>query len=152
MALGAVRAFEECGRENQCCVVGQNARLDAREELRHRHSSLIDPLAYFPEPYGDEIIRLGAVILSGHSLQTAVFTRHQLVTRDNIDRMYPLDGVLPDCVAVAINEASHNARRCVWANPILTFAAKCEIVPRRPSGHRGEFLWCSEKLRSFEGI
>ena len=98
MAIGAVRAFEECGREKQCCVVGQNASLDTREELRRSHSSLIGSVAYFPERYGDEIIRLGAAILSGHSVPPAVFTRHELITRENVNRMYPLDGVLPECL------------------------------------------------------
>lgn len=98
MALGAVRAFEECGRENQCCAVGQNASLDCREELRRGHSSLIGSVAYFPERYGDEVIRLGVAILSGHSVPPAVFTKHEWVTRNNVDRMYPLDGVLPECL------------------------------------------------------
>ena len=103
MALGAVRAFEECGREQQCCVVGQNASLDAREELRRGHSSLIGSVAYFPERYGDEIIRLAAATLSGHSIPPAVFTRHELVTRENVDRIYPLDGVLPECLITPLS-------------------------------------------------
>ncbi len=96
MALGAIRAFEECGRAAKCCTVGQNASLDAREELRRGNSPLIGTVAYFPERYGDEVIRLAISILSGQSVPPAVFTRHELVTRESVNCMYPLDGLLPE--------------------------------------------------------
>ncbi len=102
MAIGAVRAFEECGRADLCCAVGQNGSLDAREELRRGNSPLIGSVAYFPERYGDEIIRLGLSILSGHSVPPAVFTRHELVTHENVNRMYPMDGILPECLVESL--------------------------------------------------
>ena len=51
-ALGAVRAFEECGRGADCAVVGQNAEPEARAELRQPRTRLIGSVAYFPEKYG----------------------------------------------------------------------------------------------------
>lgn len=103
MAIGAIRTFEECGRAAQCCAVGQNASLDAREELRRGNSPLIGTVAYFPERYGDEVIRLATSILSGQTVPPAVFTRHELVTRENVDRMYPLDGILPEALVSSLN-------------------------------------------------
>ena len=39
--LGAVRAFQEAGRELTCAVVGQNAEPDARVELREQRTSFV---------------------------------------------------------------------------------------------------------------
>ena len=37
-ALGALRAFQEAGRANDCVIVGQNAEPEARAELRSRRT------------------------------------------------------------------------------------------------------------------
>src|SRR5207302_7091661 len=50
-ALGAVRAFEECGRGADCAVVGQNAEPEARAELRKQRTRLIGTGPQFPEKY-----------------------------------------------------------------------------------------------------
>lgn len=97
-ALGAVRAFEEAGRGQLCAVMGQNATLEARMELRRRGSPLIGSVAYFPERYGDEVIRLAQAILQGRPVPPAVYTRHELVTAENVDRLYPLDRVVPEAL------------------------------------------------------
>ncbi len=68
-ALGSIRAFEECGRAHSCCVMGQNASREARIELRRKHTSLVGSVGYFPERYGDEIIRLAASILQGQKFR-----------------------------------------------------------------------------------
>ena len=99
MALGAIRAFEECGRGQFCAVMGQNASAEARAELRRPGSPLIGSVAYFPERYGDEVIRLAAGILAGKPVPAAVFTRHELMTRENVNRIYALDEVLPESLA-----------------------------------------------------
>ena len=100
--LAAIRAFEECGRAQSCCVMGQNASREARTELRRPHTPLVGSVAYFPERYGDEVIRLSAAILSGQKIPPAVFTKHELVTPQNVDRLYPLDEVLPDSLSSSV--------------------------------------------------
>ena len=62
-ALGALRAFEEAGRNHLCAVMGQNAIREAREELRRPSTRLIGSVAYFPERYGEELIPLALAIL-----------------------------------------------------------------------------------------
>lgn len=99
MALGALRAFEECGRAHLCIAMGQNATLEARAEMRRTGSRLAGSVAYFPERYGDEIFRLAGNILANQSVPPAVFTRHELITRDNVDTFYPLDAKLPEALA-----------------------------------------------------
>jgi ribose transport system substrate-binding protein len=89
--LGAARAFQEAGRASTCAIVGQNAEPDARAELRESQSPLVGSAGYFPERYGEGIIRLALDILANKPLPPAVFVRHQMVTRDNVDHLYPND-------------------------------------------------------------
>jgi len=99
MALGAIRAFEECGRAGSCVVMGQNATLEARMEMRRPGSPLVGSVAYFPERYGDEVLRLAGSILARQPVPPAVFTKHELITRENVDLIYALDHVLPESLA-----------------------------------------------------
>ena len=93
-ALGAARAFEEAGRASSCAIVGQNAEPDARAELREPRTPLIASIGFFPERYGDGLIRVALDILSQKQVPPAVFTRHQLITPENVDHFYPNDVLL----------------------------------------------------------
>lgn len=90
-ALAALRAFDEAGASERVAVVGQNAILDARNELRRENSRLVGTVAYFPERYGDEIIPLALQILQKKPVASTVFVKHQLITARNVDLFYPLD-------------------------------------------------------------
>jgi ribose transport system substrate-binding protein len=93
-ALGAARAFQECGRAATCAIVGQNAEPDARAELRQPRTPLIGSVAYFPERYGEELIALALDILDQRPTPPAKFVRHQVVTAANLDHYYPNDALL----------------------------------------------------------
>jgi ribose transport system substrate-binding protein len=93
-ALGALRAFQEAGRAEECAIVGQNAEPEARAELRVPKSRLIASVAFFPEQYGDGLVRLALDILVRKPVPPAVFTRHQIITPDNVDHFYPNDSLL----------------------------------------------------------
>jgi ribose transport system substrate-binding protein len=95
MALGALRAFQECGQSANCAVAGQNAEPEARADLRQPGTRLIGTVAYFPERYGEMIIRLATDVLLGKNVTPATFTPHQLVTPQNVDRLYPNDSLFP---------------------------------------------------------
>jgi ribose transport system substrate-binding protein len=90
-ALAALRAFDEAGISESCAVVGQNAILDARNELRRPATRLVGTVAYFPERYGDEIIPLAISILQKKMAPSTIFVKHQLITQRNVDLIYPLD-------------------------------------------------------------
>jgi len=90
-ALAALRAFEEAGAGDLCAVVGQNATLDARNELRRPGTRLIGTVAYFPERYGDDLISLALNLLEGKPVPPATFVKHQFLTPKNVDLIYPLD-------------------------------------------------------------
>lgn len=90
-ALGALRAFEEAGVLKNCAVAGHGAVPEARNELRSARTRLIGSVAFFPEKYGAALIRLAQDILARKSTPPAVFTEHQLITAQNVDRFYGTD-------------------------------------------------------------
>ena len=93
-ALGAARAFQEAGRADTCAVVGQNAEPDARAELRQPRTPLIASVGYFPEQYGDGLIKLALDILTRKPAPPAVFVHHHVITRENVDHYYPNDRLM----------------------------------------------------------
>jgi ribose transport system substrate-binding protein len=93
-ALGATRAFQEAGRAGTCAIVGQNAEPDVRAELREVRTPLIASVAFFPERYGDGLIKLAFDILGHRRTPPALFIRHQLITPENVDHFYPNDSLL----------------------------------------------------------
>jgi ribose transport system substrate-binding protein len=93
-ALGALRAYEEAGRANECVVVGHNGEPEVRAELRSGRSRLIASVGYFPEKYGDGLMRLAFDILARKAVAPAVFTNHQIITPDNVDHYYPNDSLM----------------------------------------------------------
>lgn len=101
-ALGALRAFQEAGRANECVVVGQNAEPEARAELRTPQTRLIASVGYFPEKYGDGLLRLAFDILARKPVAPAVFTTHHIITPENVDHFYPNDSLLAASTAAVV--------------------------------------------------
>jgi len=93
-ALGASRAFQEAGRAGTCAIVGQNAEPDARAELREPRTPLVASVGFFPERYGDGLIKLAFDILAHRQTPPALFIRHHLITTENVDHFYPNDVLL----------------------------------------------------------
>jgi ribose transport system substrate-binding protein len=93
-ALGALRAFQEAGRTDACAIVGHNASPEGRAELRQPATRLIGSVAYFPEKYGDEILKVALDILHRRAVPPAVFVKHQMVTPDNVNHVYPNDELM----------------------------------------------------------
>jgi ribose transport system substrate-binding protein len=88
-ALGAMQAFEDAGIADRVVVIGQNATLEARRELRRRDSRFFGSVAYFPENYGRSILALIRDQLKGTQPPPSVFTNHVFIDRDNINQYYP---------------------------------------------------------------
>lgn len=89
--LGALHAFEEAGRAELCVAVGLGAIPEARAELRRPGSRLIGTVAFFPERYGEDIVKLATDIVQQKHVPPAVYAHYQLITPDLVDRLYPLD-------------------------------------------------------------
>jgi ribose transport system substrate-binding protein len=90
-ALGALRAFQEAGRESDCAIMGQNASPEGRAEVRRPDSRLVGSVAYFPERYGYDLVRLSLEILNQRQVPPAVFVEHKLITPSTVDHYYPND-------------------------------------------------------------
>jgi ribose transport system substrate-binding protein len=93
-ALGALRAMQEAGRQECCAIMGQNAAPEGRAELRQPGTRLIGSVAYFPEKYGADVIAVALDILHKRPIPPAVFVKHQLVTPENVDHIYPNDTLM----------------------------------------------------------
>lgn len=93
VALGAVRAFAEVERSEHCAVVGQNGTIAARAELRESNTRLMGSVGFFPETYGQHLVTLALSILRGVPTPPAVFVKHTLITKQNVDVYYPNDAL-----------------------------------------------------------
>jgi ribose transport system substrate-binding protein len=94
-AIGAMRAFEEAGRAETCAIMGQNASPEGREELRVPTTRLVGSVAFFPERYGPDLVRVSLDILNKRPVPPAVFVEHKLVTPTTVDHYYANDSLLP---------------------------------------------------------
>ena len=92
-ALGALRAFQEAGRMDNCVVMGQNASPEGRAELRQTKTRFVGSVAYFPERYGENLIRVSLDILNQRPVPPAVFVEHKLITPASVDHYYPNDAL-----------------------------------------------------------
>jgi len=94
-AIGALRAFQEAGRTDACAIMGQNASPEGRAELRRAGTRLVGSVAYFPEKYGAAIVGVALDILNHRPVPPAVFAKHEIVTPDNVNHVYPNDELMP---------------------------------------------------------
>jgi ribose transport system substrate-binding protein len=90
-ALGALQAFRDFGREDNCAIVGQGATIEARHEMRRSASRLVGSVAYFPETYGEKIIRIATDILEHRIVPPMTLVHHQIVHSLNVNKVYPND-------------------------------------------------------------
>lgn len=93
-ALSALRAFQESGRTDCCAIMGQNASPEGRAELRLSGTRMIGSVAFFPEKYGDDLVRVALDILNRRPVPPAVFVKHQLITPETVNHVYPNDELM----------------------------------------------------------
>jgi len=93
-AIGALRAFEEAGRVDTCAVMGQNASPEGRAEMRKPNTRLVGSVAFFPERYGPDLVKVSLDILGKKAVPPAVFVDHKLITPSTIDHFYPNDALM----------------------------------------------------------
>lgn len=84
VAIGAIHAFREAGRESQAIVVSQGADAVARSAMLEPGSPLVGAVSYTPEQYGHRLIPLALAILSGRPVPPAIFLEHSLVTPESV--------------------------------------------------------------------
>lgn len=90
-ALAALQAFRDFGMEDECAIAGQDGTPEARDELRTGSSRLVCTVAYYPETYGERVIQYALNILNNKPVPPALFSQHELLTKDNVEKVYPND-------------------------------------------------------------
>jgi ribose transport system substrate-binding protein len=93
-ALGALQAFRDFGREENCAIVGQGAVTEARHEMRRPGTGLVGSVAYFPETYGEKVIRIAVDMLEKRAVPRVTLVHHQIVHSQNVNKIYPNDLLL----------------------------------------------------------
>lgn len=91
-AIGALDAIRSARRDHHAAIVGQNATAESRAEIAKPGSPLIASVAYFPEHYGEKLIRLALAMLNREQVPLAVYTDHVPLDRHNIAQYYPQAG------------------------------------------------------------
>ncbi len=88
-AVGALRAVEQAGRTDQVLIAGQNATIEARDEICAGTDAFVGSVAYFPDRYGDQLIPLAIDLANGVEPPDAVYVDHLWIDAANIDQYYP---------------------------------------------------------------
>ena len=105
-AIGALRAFEEAGRADACAVMGQNASPEGRAEMRTPHTRMIGSVAFFPERYGPDLVKVSLDILNKKPVPPAVFVDHKLITPATIEHFYPNDRLMETASSLSTYDAA----------------------------------------------
>ena len=88
MSLGAFAAARTAGRETEIRLAGQGADPTSWKEIACNPQWLGDT-AYFPERYGTILVPAVVDLLNGETIEKNLFTKHEVVTKDNIRTLYP---------------------------------------------------------------
>jgi len=87
LGIGAKRALKETGLGESSVIVSQGGTIDARRHIR-RGGTLKASVAYFPESYGETVLKLAIKILEGEHPPLTNHTDHVVLTDDNISDFY----------------------------------------------------------------
>jgi ribose transport system substrate-binding protein len=88
-AIGALDAVRDARRDKTVAIVDHNAMAEGRTEIRKRDSAFIASVAYFPERYGEKLVKLARAIADGDAVPPAAYTDHLVIDRVNVHRLYP---------------------------------------------------------------
>jgi ribose transport system substrate-binding protein len=91
VALGALQAIRDAGREEDVVAVGQGATRHGRAEIRRPGTRLIGATAFRPETYGPQLLDIAINILRHQPVPPAVYIDHVFITAENVDEYYPDD-------------------------------------------------------------
>ena len=90
IAAGSERFAEGAGAPRHATRRGRPSPPPGRSS----RTRLVGSVAYFPEKYGTEILKVALDILHRRAVPPAVFVKHQMVTPDNVNHIYPNDELM----------------------------------------------------------
>ena len=85
--IGALAAARTLGRDGDLYYSGQGTDPSIWCEVRD-NSNYVASTAYFPERYGEILIPAAQKLLAGESVDTLLFTEHQIINSENIEDIY----------------------------------------------------------------
>jgi ribose transport system substrate-binding protein len=89
IALAALAAVRNAGREAECLVSTTGGDRAAFPEIRRANSSFLGTYAFFPELWAEDVLPLAERILRGEPVPPRTFPKRQLfLTSKNIDQYY----------------------------------------------------------------
>jgi ribose transport system substrate-binding protein len=87
--LGGYAAAQELGREKDAVFFGQGGEAEAIPVVRDPDSSYYGTVGYFFENYGQTIVPTAQKLLAGEEVPEFVYVDIALITKDNVDEIYP---------------------------------------------------------------
>jgi ribose transport system substrate-binding protein len=90
-AMGAMQAIEESGRAHLWQIWSFGGAKDIRRELRRTDSPIAGAIGFGPEDYGNQLWKLVAPMVEKKATVPALFAKMKVLTRDNIESLYPQD-------------------------------------------------------------
>jgi ribose transport system substrate-binding protein len=87
LAIGAERAIKEAGLQKTAIVIGQGGTAEARKCIA-RGGPFKASVAYFPEHYGERVLKLAIKIAEGERPPLVTYIDHVVLTKDNMTEFY----------------------------------------------------------------
>jgi ribose transport system substrate-binding protein len=86
--LGAIGAANTLGRQTDLYYGGQGTDPSIWKDVACNPNYIVS-VAYYPERYGDLLIPNMVKKLQGEEIPTEIFTKHEIINKDNIRTIYP---------------------------------------------------------------
>ncbi|HXN22803.1 MAG TPA: substrate-binding domain-containing protein [Candidatus Dormibacteraeota bacterium] len=87
LAIGSERALREFGLQDRSTIVGQGGTAEVRRHIL-RGGALRASVAYFPECYGERVLKLATKLFEGEHPPLVTYTDHVVLTIDNLPDFY----------------------------------------------------------------
>jgi ribose transport system substrate-binding protein len=87
LAIGAERAVKEAEVQKTALIVGQGGTAEARRCIA-RDGPFKASVGYFPEHYGERVLKLAVKIAEGERPPLVTYTDHAVLTKDNMAEFY----------------------------------------------------------------
>jgi ribose transport system substrate-binding protein len=87
LAIGAERAIKEAGLQKKSIIIGQGGTAEARKYIA-REGPFKASVAYFPEHYGERVLKLAIKVAEGERPPLVTYIDHVVLTKDNLKAFY----------------------------------------------------------------
>jgi ribose transport system substrate-binding protein len=88
-ALGILSAIQASNRGNDCIIVSQGCDSPCITNLKGDANSWLGSVGYFPEKYGDYIIKMIQDLNAGKTISQNTYVQNIFIDKSNISKYYP---------------------------------------------------------------